>query len=159
MKTPTTSKAGLALVAAAAISLCVPAYAAPGPDRHGRSHASHARSHAGPARGYAHHHAPQRHRGHSGAGLGLLLGAVVVGAAIIASESHARAPVVVAPAVTYAPPAPPPGNFIEPVPTAVQGYWYYCRPANGYYPYAQRCPTPWELVVPQPPAPGSTPPG
>lgn len=29
-------------------------------------------------------------------------------------------------------------------------YWYYCRPANAYYPYVKDCPAPWEKVPAQP---------
>jgi hypothetical protein len=29
-------------------------------------------------------------------------------------------------------------------------YWYYCRPANAYYPYARECPVAWEKVPAQP---------
>ena len=35
----------------------------------------------------------------------------------------------------------------------VPGYWYYCRSQNGYYPYVKECPSAWERVSPQPPAP------
>ena len=30
------------------------------------------------------------------------------------------------------------------------GYWYYCREANGYYPYVKSCPSGWMRVVPSP---------
>lgn len=30
-------------------------------------------------------------------------------------------------------------------------YWYYCRDANGYYPYVKQCPGGWEQVNPTPP--------
>jgi len=30
------------------------------------------------------------------------------------------------------------------------GYWYYCRAANGYYPYVKDCPDGWLQVSPQP---------
>ncbi|HEX6827505.1 MAG TPA: hypothetical protein VF104_00845 [Burkholderiales bacterium] len=30
------------------------------------------------------------------------------------------------------------------------GYWYYCRDANGYYPYVKQCPGGWERVAPTP---------
>lgn len=29
-------------------------------------------------------------------------------------------------------------------------YWYYCRPANTYYPYVKDCAAPWERVPAQP---------
>lgn len=32
-----------------------------------------------------------------------------------------------------------------------QQYWYYCKEANGYYPYVKRCPGGWVRVVPTPP--------
>jgi hypothetical protein len=34
------------------------------------------------------------------------------------------------------------------------GYWYYCRAANGYYPYVKDCPDGWLQVSPQP-SPGN----
>ncbi|HBG06950.1 MAG: hypothetical protein A2075_19635 [Geobacteraceae bacterium GWC2_58_44] len=34
------------------------------------------------------------------------------------------------------------------------GYWYYCKDANGYYPYVKRCPGGWMKVVPYHPPPG-----
>jgi hypothetical protein len=30
------------------------------------------------------------------------------------------------------------------------GYWYYCRDPQGYYPRIQQCPTPWQQVPAQP---------
>ncbi|HYB71975.1 MAG TPA: hypothetical protein VED18_01285 [Candidatus Sulfotelmatobacter sp.] len=42
-----------------------------------------------------------------------------------------------------------------------QQSWYYCREANGYYPYVQQCPSGWMQVPPQatpPMGPQSTPP-
>jgi hypothetical protein len=29
-------------------------------------------------------------------------------------------------------------------------YWYFCRPANAYYPYVKECPAPWERVPAKP---------
>ena len=29
-------------------------------------------------------------------------------------------------------------------------YWYFCRPANAYYPYVKDCPAPWEKVPAKP---------
>src|SRR3981189_1391005 len=43
----------------------------------------------------------------------------------------------------YAPPAAIPQQ---------QGYWYFCRSANAYYPYVQQCPEGWQPVVPVPPS-------
>lgn len=31
-------------------------------------------------------------------------------------------------------------------------YWYFCRPANTYYPYIKECPAPWEKVPATPAA-------
>lgn len=128
MRTNLKSKAGLALVAAAAIGLCVPAYAAHG--NHGR-----------PGRG-----APPAHRHHhhgSGSGVGLVLGIAAIGAAIVASRAYSQpAPVYYSSAAPVYAPAPP---------QAGQNYWYYCRELNTYYPYAQQCPGPWQQIIPQPP--------
>jgi hypothetical protein len=49
--------------------------------------------------------------------------------------------VVTRPAVTYLQ-APSP----EP-----EGYWYYCRSPEGYYPYVKKCPGGWMKVVPEAP--------
>jgi hypothetical protein len=35
---------------------------------------------------------------------------------------------------------------------AAQGWWYFCRESNAYYPYVKHCPAGWERVDPQPPA-------
>lgn len=35
---------------------------------------------------------------------------------------------------------------------AEQGWWYFCRESNAYYPYVKHCPDGWERVSPQPPA-------
>jgi len=35
---------------------------------------------------------------------------------------------------------------------AGQGWWYFCRDSNAYYPYVKHCPGGWERVSPQPPA-------
>lgn len=35
---------------------------------------------------------------------------------------------------------------------AEQGWWYFCRESNAYYPYAKHCPGGWERVSPQPQA-------
>jgi hypothetical protein len=32
----------------------------------------------------------------------------------------------------------------------VSNYWYFCRPANAYYPYVKDCPSGWERVSPRP---------
>lgn len=144
--------AGLALVAAAAISMCVPqvVVAAPRDARNRANLASHS-SHARPTPRHHHPAPPARHGHHGGAALGLLLGVVTIGA-IIAAESQAREPVVyAAPTPTYVEPAP----VVQPMQPFQPGYWYFCREANAYYPYVQQCPGPWQQVVPQPPAPGS----
>lgn len=30
-------------------------------------------------------------------------------------------------------------------------YWYFCPDSNTYYPYVNRCASPWHRVAPQPP--------
>jgi hypothetical protein len=32
---------------------------------------------------------------------------------------------------------------------APDGYWYFCRPKNAYYPDVQNCPEPWIPVPPR----------
>jgi hypothetical protein len=46
--------------------------------------------------------------------------------------------------------------YVQPVP-APPNYWYYCRESNAYYPYVSQCPSGWEQVSPQPPAPAQAP--
>lgn len=64
-------------------------------------------------------------------------------------------PWYVPPPAYYYPPAPvvierPNPIYLQPQPAPI-GYWYYCRPANAYYPYVNECPSGWEKVLPQPP--------
>ena len=33
---------------------------------------------------------------------------------------------------------------------AGQQYWYFCKSAQGYYPYVKECPGGWQKVLPQP---------
>ena len=45
-----------------------------------------------------------------------------------------------------------------PAPTVPEtNYWYFCREANGYYPYVKQCPQDWMKVVPTPPVPQTAP--
>jgi hypothetical protein len=50
-----------------------------------------------------------------------------------------------------------PGYLYSPHPVPVYGppdpYWYYCRAANAYYPYARECPGGWERYLPSPESP------
>lgn len=39
-------------------------------------------------------------------------------------------------------------EYISPAPQQETGYWYYCKDANGYYPYVKSCPGGWLRVVP-----------
>ncbi|MDP2882045.1 MAG: hypothetical protein Q8N89_10720 [Azonexus sp.] len=51
-------------------------------------------------------------------------------------------------------PPPQPQVYIEqaqePAPGAGQQYWYFCKSAQGYYPYVKECPDGWQKVLPQP---------
>ena len=48
-----------------------------------------------------------------------------------------------------APPPPPP--VVQPAPPF---FWYYCGPAQAYYPYVEQCAEGWTRIVPPaPPAP------
>lgn len=57
------------------------------------------------------------------------------------------------PQVVVVPPAPPP-VYIEQQqdagPEPGQQYWYFCKSAQGYYPYVKECPGGWQKVLPQP---------
>jgi hypothetical protein len=56
-------------------------------------------------------------------------------------------------------PAQAPAAVQPPVQQDQQNYWYYCRQANGYYPYVRQCPGGWMKVVPEttPPDAGGPP--
>lgn len=51
-------------------------------------------------------------------------------------------------------PAPQPPVYIEQQqdagPESGQHYWYFCKSAQGYYPYVKECPGGWQKVLPQP---------
>ncbi len=59
------------------------------------------------------------------------------------------------PAVVTVPSAPP--VYIEQgggqAAPQGQNYWYYCPDSRAYYPYVKQCPSGWQPVAPQPPAP------
>lgn len=63
-------------------------------------------------------------------------------------------PVIVTPApVQVAPPVyieQTPQQAQAPSPQADSGYWYYCKPAEAYYPYVKECPQGWQKVPAQP---------
>ena len=46
----------------------------------------------------------------------------------------------------------PPAPDVAPVPDRTS-YWYYCPASKAYYPYVNECPSGWQKVLPQPPAP------
>ncbi len=53
------------------------------------------------------------------------------------------------PSAAYAYPYYPAAPAV--IPTAPpQNVWYFCRPANAYYPYVASCPVPWEPVPARP---------
>ncbi|MBS1143909.1 MAG: hypothetical protein H6R14_1315 [Proteobacteria bacterium] len=51
-------------------------------------------------------------------------------------------------------PPPQPQVYIEQsqesAPESGQQYWYFCKSAQGYYPYVKECPGGWQKVLPQP---------
>ncbi len=59
------------------------------------------------------------------------------------------------PAVVTVPATPP--VYIQQSPPTTQnypsGYWYYCNSPEGYYPYVKQCPSGWQQVEANPPAP------
>lgn len=66
------------------------------------------------------------------------------------------------PPTVVVPPSPP--VYIEQAPSATwstplaqsaPAYWYYCADSQTYYPYVQRCASPWQQVIPQPSGPPS----
>ena len=53
---------------------------------------------------------------------------------------------------------PLPPGYMEQVPPAITDqpsteYWYYCPPAQAYFPYVQQCTENWQQIIPQTPAP------
>jgi len=53
-------------------------------------------------------------------------------------------PVIYAPVVEREPP------IVIDQTTPPVDYWYFCRPANAYYPYVKECPSGWEKIPAQP---------
>lgn len=49
----------------------------------------------------------------------------------------------------------PSSTLSTPQPQSATAYWYYCADSQTYYPYVQRCATPWQQVIPQPYGPPS----
>ncbi len=116
-----------------------------------RSHASGVRGHVGGVRGPV---------VRSGARVG-----VVIGAPFIASPwwySPYPYPYYYGYGPYYYPPPvymqEQPSVYVErqaPAPAAPQAqpepYWYYCQDSKTYFPYVQKCATPWQRVVPYAP--------
>jgi Ni/Co efflux regulator RcnB len=92
----------------------------------------------------SHHlHAPPAGYHWVGVGPDFLLVAIATG---VISEVLANGQQVASPPPS-APPAPPPG--------ASANVWYFCPPANTYYPYVNACPGGWQIVpASQPPTVG-----
>jgi hypothetical protein len=59
------------------------------------------------------------------------------------------APVYVAPPVVQAAPPVYVERHDNPT-TDINGWWYYCTSAKGYYPYVKECPGGWQKVPPAP---------
>lgn len=87
-----------------------------------------------------------------------------LGAAVPALDARVRVGVYIGPGPFWWPPYPygwypgpyhyggpsvvvvePPPIYIQ-MPPAVPQYWYYCTPAQAYYPYVQTCTEPWIKV-------------
>ncbi len=113
--------------------------------------------------GYYGHERHERHYGGFDLGLGVV--AALIAIPLIAASSIS--------APHYAPPPASSYDYgpsnVEPVysqpayasPAYAQQYqapvqqqanfWYYCRSADGYYPYVRQCPEGWQPVSPRPP--------
>ena len=48
--------------------------------------------------------------------------------------------------LTIGPIFSPPVRVYSPPPPPATSYWYYCAPAQAYYPNVQSCPVGWQLV-------------
>ncbi|TFW08493.1 hypothetical protein E4K72_07695 [Oxalobacteraceae bacterium OM1] len=120
-----------------AIALCAAAVSAPA-DAHGYYRGHGGRWHGGS-------------RTHFGLFLGVPLAAPYYGP----YPYYYRPPVVVYdyPAVVSTVPTSPP-VYIEQQPQAAgpqsDGWWYYCRSRQAYYPNVPSCPEPFERVAPRP---------
>ena len=98
-----------------------------------------------------------QHWGHGHGGnvrFGISLGVPIYGPAYYpapyyAYPAYAYPPLVVEPA---APPVYVERGAAEAPPVPPQADWYYCAPAQAYYPYVSDCPTGWQRVPAQPPA-------
>lgn len=81
--------------------------------------------------------------GHGGRWNGAWIVPALIGGALIYDLARPQtvyiepAPIYVQPAPAYAPPS-------------VQ-YWYFCAPANAYYPYVTSCPSAWQAIPATPP--------
>jgi hypothetical protein len=94
---------------------------------------------------HGHYRGPRVYRDHTGA----ILGAAAIGSLLWLS-TYDR-PVSPPPQVVVMP-SPPPVVVAPPAPRTPpppSDVWYYCRSAGAYYPYAQTCTSPWELVPAQ----------
>jgi hypothetical protein len=90
-------------------------------------------------RGGHHHHGHRHHHHHSSIGVGFAFGS----------------PWWYPPPYYYYPVAYPaqPATYVEQngaVSEEPAGWWYYCAPANGYYPHVKECPSGWQRVPASP---------
>jgi len=71
---------------------------------------------------------------------------------VIASQTIPMTFIEQSPGIVEAPTAP---ELAPPLPAAAANspgsWWYWCAPAQGYYPYVERCPEAWQRVTPQVP--------
>jgi hypothetical protein len=51
---------------------------------------------------------------------------------------------------TYRPPVYWTDREVVYIEQSDQTHWYYCQPAEAYYPYVTECPSGWTLVLPPP---------
>ena len=99
-----------------------------------------------PRGGFQHHHS----RAHVG---------IFIGAPLLAAPwYYYPQPRYYYPPTVIVPAQPPvyieqPQAQVQEAPPVQQAdnYWYYCRDTQAYYPYVDRCASPWQRVIPQPP--------
>lgn len=89
--------------------------------------------------------------GHRGSWGGAWIIPALIGSALIYDLTRPQT-VYVQPAPIYVEPAPVYG------PPAVQ-YWYFCEPANAYYPYVTSCSREWQAIPTTPPPSAAIPGG
>jgi hypothetical protein len=147
---------GLAAIA----TLCALTFVPLGADAQSRAAASGVRSHASGVRGQV--SGVHGHSVHSGARVGVYFGAPFVASPWwyypypyhYGYSPYYYPPTVYVqeqPTVYVERQAPLPAPAFSAPQTQPEQYWYYCQDSKTYFPYVQKCATPWQRVIPYAP--------